>query len=93
MASLRCSTWAKNYYSRKRKEGKKAYHAIAGLWVLIAVLALALTPRMAKGFFDIKAWQKSDDLAVDVYDTTKSFLARANRNIAIARAKDINCTA
>ena len=28
---------------------------------------------MAKGFFDIKAWQKSDDLAVDVYDTTKSF--------------------
>jgi hypothetical protein len=22
---------------------------------------------MAKGFFDIKAWQKADDLAVDVY--------------------------
>ncbi|MBC8458709.1 MAG: four helix bundle protein [Deltaproteobacteria bacterium] len=28
---------------------------------------------MAKGFFDIKAWQKADDLAVDVYETTKSF--------------------
>ncbi len=28
---------------------------------------------MAKGFFDIKAWQKADDLAVDVYDKTKSF--------------------
>ena len=28
---------------------------------------------MAKGFFDIKAWQKADDLAVDVYETTRSF--------------------
>lgn len=28
---------------------------------------------MAKGFFDIKAWQKADDLAVEVYDKTKSF--------------------
>ena len=28
---------------------------------------------MAKGFFDIKAWQKADDLAVSVYETTKSF--------------------
>jgi four helix bundle protein len=28
---------------------------------------------MAKGFFDIKAWQKADDLTVDVYETTKSF--------------------
>jgi four helix bundle protein len=28
---------------------------------------------MAKGFFDIKAWQKADDLAVDVYESTKSF--------------------
>ena len=28
---------------------------------------------MAKGFFDIKAWQKADDLVVDVYETTKSF--------------------
>ena len=28
---------------------------------------------MAKGFFDIKAWQKADDLAVDVYQSTKSF--------------------
>jgi len=28
---------------------------------------------MAKGFFDIKAWKKADDLAVDVYDTTRSF--------------------
>ena len=28
---------------------------------------------MAKGFFDIKAWQKADDLAVDVYETTESF--------------------
>ena len=28
---------------------------------------------MAKGFFDIKAWQKADDLAVDVYEKTKSF--------------------
>ena len=28
---------------------------------------------MAKGFFDIKAWQKADDLAVSVYDRTKSF--------------------
>jgi four helix bundle protein len=28
---------------------------------------------MAKGFFDIKAWQKADDLVVDVYDQTKSF--------------------
>jgi len=29
---------------------------------------------MAKGFFDIKARQKADDLAVDIYDTTKPFL-------------------
>jgi len=28
---------------------------------------------MAKGFFDIKAWQRADDLAVDVYESTKSF--------------------
>ncbi|MBM3242250.1 four helix bundle protein [Candidatus Poribacteria bacterium] len=28
---------------------------------------------MAKGFFNIKAWQKADDLAVDVYESTKSF--------------------
>lgn len=28
---------------------------------------------MAKGFFDIKAWHKADDLVVDVYETTKSF--------------------
>ena len=28
---------------------------------------------MAKGFFDIKAWQKADDLAVEVYESTKSF--------------------
>ncbi len=28
---------------------------------------------MAKGFFDILAWQKADDLAVDIYETTKSF--------------------
>lgn len=28
---------------------------------------------MAKGFFDIKAWQLADDLAVDVYETTRSF--------------------
>jgi four helix bundle protein len=28
---------------------------------------------MAKGFFDIRAWQKADDLAVDIYETTKSF--------------------
>lgn len=28
---------------------------------------------MAKGFFDILAWQKADDLAVDVYESTKSF--------------------
>ena len=28
---------------------------------------------MAKGFFDIKAWQLADDLTVDVYETTRSF--------------------
>ena len=28
---------------------------------------------MARGFFDIKAWQKADDLTVDVYQTTVSF--------------------
>jgi len=28
LASLRCSAWAKNYFARKRKEGKKAYHAL-----------------------------------------------------------------
>jgi len=28
---------------------------------------------MAKGFFDIKAWKKADDLVVDVYESTKSF--------------------
>jgi hypothetical protein len=28
VASIRSSTWAKSYYSRKRKEGKKAYHAL-----------------------------------------------------------------
>jgi len=28
---------------------------------------------MAKGFFDILAWQKADDLAVDVYESTRSF--------------------
>jgi four helix bundle protein len=28
---------------------------------------------MAKGFFDIKAWQKADDLAVEVYEASKSF--------------------
>jgi len=28
---------------------------------------------MAKGFFDIKAWQKADDLAVEVYDKTRLF--------------------
>ncbi len=28
---------------------------------------------MARGFFDIKAWQKADDLTVDVYQTTGSF--------------------
>ncbi len=28
---------------------------------------------MAKGFFDIRAWQKADDLVVDVYETTGSF--------------------
>jgi len=28
---------------------------------------------MAKGFFDLLAWQKADDLAVDIYETTKSF--------------------
>ena len=27
-ASLRNSTWAKSYYARKRKEGKKVYHAL-----------------------------------------------------------------
>lgn len=29
--------------------------------------------KVAKGFFDIKAWQKADDLAVEVYEETKSF--------------------
>ena len=29
---------------------------------------------MAKGFFDIKAWQKADDLAVEVYNCAKSEL-------------------
>ena len=28
---------------------------------------------MARGFFDIFAWQKADDLAVDVYQITSSF--------------------
>lgn len=28
---------------------------------------------MARGFFDLKAWQKADDLAVNVYQTTQSF--------------------
>ncbi|MBI1925055.1 four helix bundle protein [Candidatus Poribacteria bacterium] len=30
---------------------------------------------MAQGFFDLKAWQKADDLAVNVYQTTQSFPA------------------
>jgi len=28
IASLRSSTWAKSYFTRKRKEGKRAYHAL-----------------------------------------------------------------
>ena len=28
---------------------------------------------MPRGFFDIQAWQKADDLAVRVYQTTESF--------------------
>jgi transposase len=38
LASLRCSAWAKSYFARKRKEGKKAYHALrclANLWLKV----------------------------------------------------------
>lgn len=38
LASLRCSTWAKSYFTKKRKEGKKAYHALrclANLWLKV----------------------------------------------------------
>jgi hypothetical protein len=37
-ASLRRSRWAKSYYSRKRKEGKKSYHALrclASAWLKV----------------------------------------------------------
>jgi transposase len=37
-ASLRCSAWANSYYSRKRKEGKKSYHALrclANSWLKV----------------------------------------------------------
>jgi hypothetical protein len=38
LASIRSSTWAKSYYQRKRKEGKKVYHALrclANLWLKV----------------------------------------------------------
>ncbi len=38
LASLRSSTWAKNYFSKKRKDGKKAHHALrclANLWLKV----------------------------------------------------------
>ena len=38
LASLKKSTWAKSYYSRKRKEGKKVYHALrclANSWLKV----------------------------------------------------------
>jgi len=39
LASIRGSTWAKSYYTRKRKEGQKAYHALrclANLWLKVS---------------------------------------------------------
>jgi transposase len=38
LASIRCSAWAKSYFSRKRREGKGAYHALrclANLWLKV----------------------------------------------------------
>ncbi len=38
LASIRGSTWAKSYYTRKRNEGKKAYHAfrcLANCWLKV----------------------------------------------------------
>jgi transposase len=38
LASLRSSSWAKSYYNRKRKEGKKVYHALrclANSWLKV----------------------------------------------------------
>jgi transposase len=38
LVSIRCSSWAKSYYERKRKEGKKAHHALrclANCWLKV----------------------------------------------------------
>ena len=38
LASLRCSIWARKYFDKKRKEGKKASHALrclANLWLKV----------------------------------------------------------
>jgi hypothetical protein len=38
LASLKKSSWAKSYYSRKRQEGKKVYHALrclANIWLKV----------------------------------------------------------
>jgi len=39
LASIRSSAWAKSYFARKRKEGKKAYHALrclANSWLKVS---------------------------------------------------------
>ncbi|MBC8458708.1 MAG: IS110 family transposase [Deltaproteobacteria bacterium] len=77
-ASLRRSAWAKSYYNRKRNEGKKVYHAIAGLWLLISPRR-CLANSWLKVIFAI--WKQEEN-----YDETKHLASIARHQLSQAGA-------